>query len=156
MYYLNCWIQISVRNRSFCPVEKQDGKIVDVYVKSQYSLTSATIGNRGFNEPVSLAGLTDTQLDKQIILNGKPIATVKSSSGPGTATIFLDAEKGNGAVLSHEGGHVKYNVQNFYSYLIWLQQNKGKSSGGHGGGNPSGFAADKEEEIYINNTKGKK
>lgn len=56
--------------------------------------------------------------------------------------------------LSHEGGHVYYNVKNFHQYLTWLKQNPRQNKGGHGVGNPSGREADKQERIYLQNTKG--
>lgn len=79
--------------------------------------------------------------------------TVKSLWYKGnTAIILIDANVMNkGKILSHEGGHAEYNIKNMAHYQKWLINNPGKSDGGHGGGNPSGEAAYREQEVYRKN-----
>mgnify|MGYP003887675029 CR=1 FL=1 len=129
------------------------GNNVDVYVGIQEGLYSDVFGGGGMNGFMNrkkLNGISDIQPDQNVVLNGVDVFSVKSHwYKTNTAVILIDAGMMNkGKVLSHEGGHVKYAVKNMAAYIKWLRANPGKSEGGHGGGNPSGIAADAAEANY--------
>jgi RHS repeat-associated protein len=133
------------------------GTTVDVFVESAYGLKSDYFAGSldPFATPVPLNGGTNVQpIKEQISTDYNIYYSVTSKNGLNTITIALDRGLvDQGIVLSHEGGHGLYMVKHLYEYINWMRENKGKSRGGHGGGNPSGEAADSQEIIYRKNYK---
>lgn len=134
-------------------LEDPGGQRVDVYVETVDDLNTSYFGNNSeFSKPEEAMGLTHM---KKLQDHGY-YYSVKSKSGLNTVSIALNSNlQDPGFTLSHEGGHTSYNVAFFKSLINWLNTNPGKSKGGHGGGNPSGIEAQKQEEIYRSNRKKK-
>jgi len=134
-------------------LEDPGGQCVDVYIETVDDLnTNYFSNNTEFSKPTDAMGLT------QIIKyqdNGS-YYSVKSKSGLNSVSIALNSNLQNpGFILSHEGGHTTYNVAFLKSLINWLKTHPGASKGGHGGGNPSGIEAEKQEAIYRANRKKK-
>jgi RHS repeat-associated protein len=136
------------------------GNAVDVYVYvvAPYSLSSDQqegISPFAINE--KLSGFTDSKPNTLIQTRQygsdvvKPVYSIKSQNGVNSVTILIDGASNTSETLAHEGGHTIYTVSSMYSYLQWLRANPSKSSGGHGGGNPSGEAADREQATFNQN-----
>lgn len=97
--------------------------------------------------PAAETNATNTQnyLTKEEYFN------VSSPRGENTILIVIDrAIVDKGRVLAHEGGHGLLDIKHMMKLIKWYANNPGKSKGGHGGGNPSGEEADRQEKIYIN------
>jgi len=127
------------------------GNTVDVYIESVPNLqTDFYNSNSEFSEPKSAYGLTNVKGNK----NMGSYYSLQSKFGENSIGIALEYNLHDpGRYLSHEGGHAKYFAGNLKEYYKWLKNHPGKSVGGHGGGNPSGEAADLQEAIYLNNKK---
>jgi RHS repeat-associated protein len=141
-------------------LEDATGNKVNVYVGVKSGLNSGMFSSstNNFVTPIKLLGLTQVKPDDEFQMINNQTGessteyTVKSYYGKNTITIMIDkGVKDKGSTLSHEGGHGLYNVKNLSAYIKWMRANPGKSSGGHGGGNPSEVEAHKHEGIYDTN-----
>jgi len=134
-------------------LEDPGGQCVDVYIETVDDLKTNYFGNNTeFSNPEEAMGLTQTK----ILQDHGYYYSVRSKSGLNSVSIALNSNlQDPGFTLSHEGGHVSYNVAFFKSLINWLNTNPGKSKGGHGGGNLSGIEAQKQEKIYRTNRKKK-
>jgi RHS repeat-associated protein len=139
------------------------GGSVDVYVHGVYDLHSDISDSKDFFSRKKLDGLTDAKATGTKInsfTTGKKGLEVGSNlHKANTVTIYLDMNSDKGETLAHEGPHAIYNAKNLTEYYNWMHSNPGKSEGGHGGGNPSGLEADRQQDLYrgnrINNEKKK-
>ncbi len=134
---------------------------IDVYIHLESNLTTrpfSKMGTPGFDNPKSLAGVTIAEHDpknmgtKTYFKDG----TIIKIAGllDNRIDITLDIDSDLGLTLSHESGHAFYEAKNMGEYLEWISKNPDKAAlGGHGPGDPSGLAADKEEKIYESNRK---
>jgi RHS repeat-associated protein len=142
------------------------GTIINVYVIEE-SLLKSNFFTEGVNaytsNPILIDGLTEIVPvegkqyyfdDKGVMIEYKQVG---SSNGPNTITIVINAQYADkGAVLAHEGGHALNDVPKMLELLEWYITHPGVSVGGHGGGNPSGNEAQKQEDIYKINKYGRK
>ena len=137
----------------------KEGPVVDVYVHSIDNLYSDQFDETmdGFNTRKSVLGLTSGEADQSTLIttaktNESYFSLYTKWYGKNSVIISLNSSTiDKSPVLSHEGGHALYLVKNVLAYVQWLKANPGKSEGGHGGGNPSGLEADKQEAIFRKN-----
>ena len=138
--------------RSLNNLEDSGGQSVDVIIEPVDDLKTDYYGtNTEFGNATEADGLAQTTPN----INYGDYYSVRSKHGQNTVSIALNSGLYDpGLTLSHEGGHVTYNVAFLkYYYLIWVKNKPKGSRGGHGGGNPSGKEAERQEDIYRKNKK---
>lgn len=133
-------------------------KVVDVYIRSESALYSDLFSGKidDYENREKLDGLTVYKIEidgvkTQNYLTKEEYFNVRSPRGENTILIVIDrAIIDKGRVLAHEGGHGLFDIKYMMKLIKWYADNPGESKGGHGGGNPSGEEADRQEKIYIN------
>jgi RHS repeat-associated protein len=124
-------------------LQDEEGRTVDVHVRMNANLSSANREGQTVENYNSSTGRFTNMTGSNfcfdcIILEINPAALTP-----------------HGEVLSHEGGHGFYDVTNARGHQKWLSERNldNTSHDGHRHGDPSGAAANREQDIYRRNVR---